>query len=800
MIWKRISAAALVVLFAGAGAPAACTSSGPADDALGLEASGLDDSCQPACSATQMCCDENCVTRAVGDWSLTQPLARLAGNGCLEYRRYANLATSTPSTDPGAIQTLPDYSYAGYLGGGKAIPMAPVRAQVSPGNANDRQAIQNAITAVSGLPLVNGIRGAVMIRTGRYDIDGELVINASGVVLRGQGQGSGGTILRSVKLNNVVGGQKMIRVSGPDPEYIEGTAADITTSGSGTTFVVPVGSRSITVLTPASPFAVGQRVLVRRTPDADWISAIGMGALDPPWVPSEFVRDHERTVITVSSVAGSPARQTLTLDVPLVDGIESRFGGGQVVKVSLNQPLENVGIERLRMDSLDFVSAQDENHLADAIMFERARNSWVRQVTTLHFVGRSVEVRGGRFITVEDVAALDMISTLDSGRRYPFFVYSGTGILFQRCYARNARHNFVTNQYANGPNTWLDCAATKQWEDDGPHTEWATGLLFDNIDTGKLNVQNALDRAGTHHGWRGAQVMFWNSEATGSACAQDNNCPAFISETPAAAMNYGTGNVGPQRGGKFVDEPDGIWESPGAHVEPRSLYLQQLRDRLGQSAVDLVTTPEQRAGRLGNALRAWEGEGDMVPDPDCSTGILHSSGACCPAACGSCGGSGCSANAFGYDNCCSSPIINSGRSCLDYAPPCVVPTIDPSCKSGIVGELNGASACCDAACGTCGGTDCSQLPGGTANCCKQHILTVNDSCEDNMPPCAMHDPQCATGIPSGTSEKACCALGCGRCGGQGCDSLPGGGDACCKNNIAAAGRSCANNPPPCVMP
>ena len=51
--------------------------------------------------------------------------------------------------------------------------------------------------------------------------------------------------------------------------------------------------------------------------------------------------------------------------------------------------------------------------------------------------------------------------------------------------------------------------------------------------------------------------------------------------------------------------------SPDEPVVPRSLYLQQLRDRLGLVAVENVTSTEQRNGRLWSQLANWAGEGPI---------------------------------------------------------------------------------------------------------------------------------------------------------------------------------------------
>ena len=64
---------------------------------------------------------------------------------------------------------------------------------------------------------------------------------------------------------------------------------------------------------------------------------------------------------------------------------------------------------------------------------------------------------------------------------------------------------------------------------------------------------------------------------------------------------------------------------------------------------------------------------------------------------------------------------------------------------------------------------------------------------------AAPDPTCATGILDANGQN-CCAAACGRCGGTGCQARPGGSRACCSGSIAGAGKSCAEDAPPCAMP
>ena len=55
----------------------------------------------------------------------------------------------------------------------------------------------------------------------------------------------------------------------------------------------------------------------------------------------------------------------------------------------------------------------------------------------------------------------------------------------------------------------------------------------------------------------------------------------------------------------------GFWESWKLPVTPRSLYYQQLEDRLGASAVDAVRLARQRQGSIWDVISAWAGYGDL---------------------------------------------------------------------------------------------------------------------------------------------------------------------------------------------
>jgi len=132
-------------------------------------------------------------------------------------------------------------------------------------------------------------------------------------------------------------------------------------------------------------------------------------------------------------------------------------------------------------------------------------------------------------------------------------------------------------------------------------------------------------------------------------------------------------------------------------------------------------------------------------DPTCENGLLSDNGEfCCKDSCGSCGGPGCSQRPGGAAGCCVGHIENSQVSCDDSIAPCIVSnpeppnepeTGDPTCENGVL-TPNG-KFCCKDTCGSCGGSGCSQRPGGVAGCCVGHISRSGNTCDASVAPCIM---------------------------------------------------------------
>jgi len=371
---------------------------------------------------------------------------------------------------------------------------------------------------------------------------------------------------------------------------------------------VGTGARKF-VIEDASGYKTGDKILVRRTPNQLWCDTLGMSILsqlDPEcidWTPESYTIAHPRKITAISG-------DTIFIDIPIVDPMQELYGGGEILRNIDSVSVHNSGVENMYISSV-YSSEEDEDHGWDAIKTGNIEHCWVRNVTARYFGYSCVDIGDNtNYCTFQDCALLDPKSITTGGRKYPFPIHGGIGNLIQRCYARGGRHSFATHSRLTGPHVFLDCYATETYSDIGPHHRWAAGVIYDNVYGGQIRVQNRLT-SGTGHGWAGVQTMFWNCHSY---------FEEFKVESPLGGLNWGIGCTAQ------VKEGNGYWESYGTPVQPRSLYLQQLKDRLGEQAVLNITTESQRNGRIWDYLDEWAGnepEGVNIQDtPDLSNGVL----------------------------------------------------------------------------------------------------------------------------------------------------------------------------------
>ncbi|MFE5317940.1 Ig-like domain-containing protein [Paenibacillus sp. NPDC056579] len=472
-----------------------------------------------------------------------------------------------------------DYSNAGYMGGGVKLPDVPVKMTLYPNPEGDDTArIQAAIDELSAMPLSqDGFRGALLLSKGTYRLGGKLAIRASGIVLRGEGQGADGTILYGTGTDQ----RDLLEIGGARGPVVN-TAVSTTIAD----MFVPTGARSFRV-SDASQFQVGDTVMVRRKGNDRWIHELKMDQItDRPgttnstqqWTPFDLNFDR-----VITNIQGN----VITIDAPIANSVELRWGGGEVLAYDDSDRIQQVGVENLRVD-VNFDPSivkqdggvnyyADDSHPQTFVVLRSVKNAWVRDITALH-LGYSMvyTARDAKWTTTQDSTVLEMASTLDGGRRYPL-LYEGQLGLTQRVNVDTARHSYIVGSRVPGPNVFLDGVAGTEFATSEPHHRWSVGGLFDNIDA-DIAIQ---DRGwlGSGHGWAGANWVAWNTKGT------------LALQGPPTAQNYAIGFTGKVSKPYLPNKDDlrprgeGYWESTGAAVGPRSLYLQQLQDRLGTGAV-----------------------------------------------------------------------------------------------------------------------------------------------------------------------------------------------------------------------
>lgn len=473
--------------------------------------------------------------------------------------------------------TIPDFSNCGYMGGGVKLPTLPVRAVVAaPKEGDAGKSIQAAIDKVSKRPPdKRGFRGAVLLKKGVYKINEPLRINTGGVVLRGEGQDENGTVLVATQKKQ----HSLIEVQGQGfGKTTTAPARRILDS------YAPVGTHTLR-LDSTKGLRVGSNIIVRRIGNKEWIQEIKMDRITPrpvtggtrQWEP--FNMDFDRIVTGING-------DRITIDAPVVCAIEERWGGGEVLSFDNSQRISHIGIENLRGES-EFdrsVTAEygsqkkkyfsDERHGWDFIAINAAENVWVKNITALYFGYSAVNIGQAKWVTVEDSKCLEMVSEITGSRRYCFNI-DGQLNLVQRCEAQTGRHDFVVGGRVCGPNVFLFGKASNSFATSEPHHRWSVGGLYDNVKA-PMAIQDR-QYMGSGHGWSGANYVAWNCEGP------------LVCQKPPTAQNWAIGHIGQKEAGAFAPREDGYWESHGKHVLPQSLYLQQLKDRLGAAAVKNIS-------------------------------------------------------------------------------------------------------------------------------------------------------------------------------------------------------------------
>lgn len=463
---------------------------------------------------------------------------------------------------------IPDFSHAGYRGGGVELPYYPVKITVEPRPGDDTQRINGAIRYVESLPRdKNGVRGAVLLKNGSYEISGKLQIRKSGVVLRGSGSGSDPLNATILQVSKSFRGT-VIQVGNDEYNWFYNYKVPRTYI---TTEFVPVGSRNFEVEDVTS-FNVGDNIILRQSSSQKWLDAINGGDTDtaPPWQEGYIEIYYNRTVTAIKD-------STLSIDAPVFNHLDQTLADTRVYKLSRENLVEESGVEYLRISILTNGETSD-NHTENGILFTGVENGWARNVNVLHFRSTGIGTFNSKNITVVNSGALEPHSKLSGERRYNFNAQPfSNNILFENVTSSNGRRSFVSNGTSvTSGIVFLNSRSVGAFTSSEGHQKWSQGLLYDNITFENprthfvLGLYNRGSR-GSSHGWGAVHSVAWNVDGGGQQ---------IIIQKPPTAQNYGIGNKGTVTGKGPFDHPAGYIEGTDTDALPASLYKAQLEERL----------------------------------------------------------------------------------------------------------------------------------------------------------------------------------------------------------------------------
>ena len=475
-------------------------------------------------------------------------------------------------TTPAGDRIL-DFSHAGYMGGGVALPDVPVRLTVRPSGSDDTDAIQAAIDEVAARRPDGEFRGAVLLEPGIFRIGRTLRVSASGVVLRGSGsQGDARSTLKLLGESFLA-----IAVRSVNGQRESGRAGVESADGKTTIrdTYVPAGSKTFDVF-DAAGFTVGDLITIGKPVTERWVEYMQMHDLvrdgrKQTWLPTSRVLTTERTIAAISG-------NTITLDVPLSDSYEAKYldpPGTVVARIDPPDRITQAGIEYLHIEAPVQAISHSKPHFTAVRL--NGEDCWIRDVVideTMNSVGI-----GGKRITVERVIITR--EALHEGASRPAeFSPNGTQVLIDRCEVDAENVWFVgTGSGHAGPIVILNCEFRGDSRAES-HQRWSTGMLYDNVTApeGGVDFRNR-GSMGSGHGLSMGWGVAWN------CVAKD-----FVIQQPPGVHNWMIGCIGvsrpePRPFGSGPNLPEGTRDSHGVHVTPQSLYLAQLAERLGPQAV-----------------------------------------------------------------------------------------------------------------------------------------------------------------------------------------------------------------------
>jgi hypothetical protein len=284
------------------------------------------------------------------------------------------------------------------------------------------------------------------------------------------------------------------------------------------------------------------------------------------------------SVIHTDRVVDSVQGDRITLDVPLSDALDAKFKAASLVRYSFPGRITEAGVEGLRITA-PFEQAAVNGAQSAAILVDAVEDGWVRDLEIQGMQNGIAIGPGAKRITVENVH-ITHAAAHSTAAAAADFTLQGTQILIDRCgVTGDSAWAVATGPDVTGPVVILNFTS-----DQGafaPQQPWSTGVLVDSSKfaggsepSPGLAFSNRAT-AGGGRGWDMGWSVAWNVSS-----------PFLLVPQPPGALNWCIGCMGtPVTTG---DVANGIFDALGKTVAPPSLYLYQLKDRLGPGAISNI--------------------------------------------------------------------------------------------------------------------------------------------------------------------------------------------------------------------
>ncbi len=489
---------------------------------------------------------------------------------------------------------LHDFSYAGYHNG--ATPLATavptrridvVTAGADPTGARDATAVVQGV--IAEVQRAGG--GVVFFPEGRFRFDGVLTVSVSNVVLRGA---SSARSLLFFTGSVGLGYSGHIRVVGTPRSDLE------------VALLGDAPSRALSVdvaVSDAGTLAVGDDIDIGWVISPQFLADHGMTgtwrAFNDQWQP--FFRRH---VVAIERTASG---QRVRLDVPL------RFPARLRDRASVRRVrglLSEVGVESLGLANAigwNEAWAQNQIHVIEMIGVE---DGWIRDVRSFvspgapaSGVGAGAHVQSGgimvsqsKRVTVTDVSIELAENRGGAGNGYLFEVRQSSEVLWRDLVGRAGRHNFIQNWgFGVTGCVWLRVhssegvavlSSTVPFGLTGYsefHHSLATANLIDSsrFDDGFSIVNRGSESTGAGH--TGTENVLWNTRGRGHLRSFQYG-RGYVIGTRDVTLEVRTLTPVVGDGTAPADSLEG--EGMADTLDPPSLYLDQLRRRLGRSVTE----------------------------------------------------------------------------------------------------------------------------------------------------------------------------------------------------------------------